>query len=112
VEEARQLWDRLIRKPWANPDADFDVVMEALAPGHWVDELLVSREWAARSPYRPPLSPIPPGEAGVGAIVASEKRGEEMVVLARIPCGFLPMRDSPYSPAAGAGVEGPHERYT
>ena len=51
-------------------------------------------------------------EAGVGTVVTSEKRDGEMVVLARIPCGFLPMRDSPQSPAAGFGVEGPQERDT
>jgi hypothetical protein len=46
---ARQVWERLIRKPWMNPEADFDLVMSKLAIEHSVEELLVSQEWVARS---------------------------------------------------------------
>jgi hypothetical protein len=84
--EARQLWDRLIGKPWANPRADFDDVMSKLAANWWVDELLVSPEWAAKSPYRPPLSPIPPGDRYMI---------DELRALARQPFEEMPWPDPP-----------------
>ena len=62
VSEARRVWQRLIAKPWVNPHADFDDVMSKLAANWSVEELLVNPEWTARSPYRPPMSPIPPGD--------------------------------------------------
>lgn len=84
--KARELWGRLIRKPWVNPDADFDLVMSKMAIEHSVDELLVSPEWAARSPYRHPLSPIPLGDRYLI---------DELRALARAPWEAVPWPDPP-----------------
>jgi hypothetical protein len=75
-----------MRKPWANPEADFDDVMSKLAIDHWVDLLLVSPEWIARSPYRPPHSPIPPGDRYMI---------DELRALARAPWEAAPWPDPP-----------------
>jgi hypothetical protein len=62
VEDARQIWDRLISKPWARGDANLDQVMAELADFHSIEHLIVSDDWRAKTPYKPPLSPIPPGD--------------------------------------------------
>ena len=70
----------------ANTQADFDDVMSKLAGNWWVDDLLVSPEWAARSPSRPPLSPIPPGDRYMI---------DELRALARQPWEERPWPDPP-----------------